>query len=246
MKNILIIGATSTIAESVAKLWAAEGNAFYLVARCEERLTKIATDLKVRGAGQIKTNILDLNDFSKHLPLIEDVYAHLGNIDIALIAHGILGDQRQGELHFEDALKTINTNALSIISLLTNLSNCMIERRHGHIAVIGSVAGDRGRISNYIYGASKAMLEAFCSGLRARLCKHQVNLLFIKPGFVATAMTAHLTLPSYLVASAECVAKDIYSAVAKKKDHIYTPWFWAGIMFLVRRIPTKFFKKISI
>lgn len=246
MKNILIIGATSTIAEAVAKLWAVEGNAFYLVARNEERLSKVAADLRVRGAGEVKIRSLDLNDFSQHIPLVEDAYTSLGNIDIAFIAHGILGEQQSGERDFQEALETFNTNALSVISLLTYLANAMIERRHGTIAVIGSVAGDRGRMSNYIYGASKAMLEAFCSGLRARLCKHQVHLLLIKPGFVATTMTAHLKLPPLLVASVDRVAKDIDAAVAKKKDQIYTPKFWAVIMFLMRCLPTRLFKKLSI
>lgn len=246
MKNILIIGATSTIAELVAKRWAAEGNAFYLVARNEERLAKIAADLKIRGAAQVIIKILDLNNFSQHVSLIEDVYNHLERVDITLIAHGSLGNQQQGELHFEDALQTMNTNALSVISLLTCLANWMIEKRHGNIAVIGSVAGDRGRQSNYIYGASKAMIEAFCSGLRVRLYKHNVHVLFIKPGIVATAMTAHLQFPQCLVASADRVAKDIDCAVMKKKDQIYTPWFWRACMFMVRNIPTKVFKKILL
>jgi len=217
-----------------------------LVARNEERLSKVAADLLVRGAVQVKTRGLDMNDFSQHVSLIENAYTSLGNIDIALIAHGSLGDQQRGEHNFHDALETFNTNALSVISLLTYLANFMIERCHGNIAVIGSVAGDRGRLSNYIYGASKAMLEVFCSGLRARLCKHQVHLLLIKPGFVATAMTAHLTLPPLLVASADRVAKDIHSAVAKQKDQIYTPWFWMGVMLLIRCLPGALFKKLSI
>ena len=190
MKKILIIGATSAIAVHCARIWAGRGDALYLVARNDERLTTIAADLKVRGAAQTYTYCMDLNNTDNHAALLDAAEAALAGVDTVLIAHGTLPNQKACEQSVEETLAEIKTNSLSTISLLTLVANRFEARRAGTIAVISSVAGDRGRASNYVYGSSKAMVTAFTSGLRQRLHKANVAVVTIKPGFVDTPMTA--------------------------------------------------------
>jgi len=190
MTKVLVIGATSAIAEHCAKLWAARGDALYLVARNEERLKTIAADLKVRGASQVDTYCTDLNDMNSHSELLDAAEAAMGGIDTVLIAHGTLSNQNACEQSVEETLAEIKTNALSAISLLTLIANRFEAQKAGTIAVISSVAGDRGRASNYVYGSAKAMVTAFTSGLRQRLHKSKVAVVTIKPGFVDTPMKA--------------------------------------------------------
>jgi short-subunit dehydrogenase len=143
-------------------------------------------------------------------------------------------------------LHEFSTNALSTIALLTRLASLFEAQHSGTIAVISSVAGDRGRASNYVYGAAKAAVTTFCEGLRARLFKSGVHVLTIKPGFVDTPMTAGLALPKPLVATPEEVGKDIVRAVAQGKDLLYTPWFWSAIMLVVRSLPRFVIKRVSL
>ncbi|WP_250523076.1 MULTISPECIES: SDR family NAD(P)-dependent oxidoreductase, partial [unclassified Caballeronia] len=131
-------------------------------------------------------------------------------------------------------------------ALITPIANRLEAQRHGTLAVISSVAGDRGRPSNYLYGSAKAALQAFLEGLRARLFKVGVHVVDIKPGFVATPMTAGLPLPGPLVATPEKVAKDIVRGIDRKKDVLYTPWFWWGIMLIIRNVPRFVFKRASL
>lgn len=139
-----------------------------------------------------------------------------------------------------------NTNATAVIALLTRIANALEAQRSGALAVISSVAADRGRPSNYLYGSAKAALSAFCEGLNARLFKAGVHVLTIKPGFVSTPMTAGLPLPGPLVASPEKVSRDIVRAIDKRKDTLYTPWFWAIIMLIIRSVPKPVFKRTSL
>ena len=166
MKRILIIGATSAIAEQCARIWAAKGDAFHLVARNEQHVQIIAADLKVRGASEVTTYCADLNDIEKHITLLDMAEEALGSVDIVLIAHGTLSNQKKCELSVDKTLAEIKTNALSTISLLTLIANRFEEKNNGTICVISSVAGDRGRASNYVYGSAKAMVTTFLSGLR--------------------------------------------------------------------------------
>lgn len=246
MKRILIIGATSAIAIACARRWAEAGANFYLVGRNADRLEQVRQDLLARGSGPTVCHILDLNDFEGHEPMLESCIATLGGIDITLVAHGTLSDQAVCERSVEAMLREIGTNGLSVVALLTRLANLMEAQRNGTIAVISSVAGDRGRPSNYVYGTAKAMVTTFCEGLRARLFKAGVHVLTVKPGFVDTPMTAGLPLPRALVASAERVAKDIVKAVDARRDILYTPWFWGGIMSIIRAIPGFVFKRSSL
>ncbi len=245
-KNILIVGATSGIAMACARLWAGQGARLFLVGRNTARLQQVADDLVVRGAVEAFTHELDINALAAHAAMLEHARRALGEFDIVLVAPGTLPDQAQCEADAEVAVREFTTNATALIGLLTPLANLLEGQRRGTLAVIGSVAGDRGRPTNYLYGSAKAALAAFCEGLRARLFKSGVHVLTIKPGFVATAMTAGLPLPGPLVATPETVANDIARAIDKKKGVLYTPWFWAGIMLVIRSIPGLVFKRLSL
>jgi decaprenylphospho-beta-D-erythro-pentofuranosid-2-ulose 2-reductase len=245
MNNTLVIGATSAIAEASARLWAARGDRLHLVGRNPERLTAIASDLLQRGASDCTTTALDLNQIDQHPALIEDVVEKFGYIDTVLIAHGTLSDQTACQQSVELTLGEIHTNALSAISLLTLLAEVIERQHHGSIAVISSVAGDRGRESNYVYGSAKAMITTFSSGLRQRLQKSGGHVLTIKPGFVDTPMTASFR-KGILWAKPEGVAKAIVAAIDRRRSVIYVPWFWWGIMAIIRSIPELVFKRIKL
>lgn len=246
MNKILIIGATSAIAVACARKWANQNAQFFLVGRNAVKLKQISDDLSARNSGQINTYVLDLNQLSEHPKMLDACYDFLKQIDIALIAHGSLPDQKKCQEDVGLALREFSSNGLSVISLLTLLANRMEKQHSGTIAVISSVAGERGRYSNHLYGAAKAAVSTFCEGLRARLFHFGVHVLTIKPGFVDTPMTQGLPLPKLLVATPEKVAKDIVRAVDRKKNTLYTPFFWAGLMFAVKSIPNAFFKKLRV
>lgn len=245
-QNVLIIGATSSIAEAVARRYAAQGARLFLVARNQAKLQAVAADLSARGAKNVYPFEMDANDRGRIPALLAAVGESLGKVDVALIAHGTLPEQARTENDIDYAVAEFRTNAESVITCLAALGKMFAEQRAGVIAVIGSVAGDRGRSSNYLYGAAKAAIDTYASGLRAKLFKYNVHVLAIKPGFVATAMTAHLNLPARLTAAPDDVAVDICSAIQKRKDTLYTPWFWKYIMFIIRYLPMAIFKRTSL
>lgn len=245
MKKVLIIGATSAIAEHCARIWAAKGDALHLVARNEQRVQTIAVDLKVRGASEVTTYCTDLNDMEKHVELLDKAEGSLGIVDIVLVAHGTLSNQKACELSVEETLEEIHTNALSTVSLLTLIANRFETKRNGTICVISSVAGDRGRASNYVYGSAKAMVTSFTSGLRQRLHKSNVAVVTIKPGFVDTPMTSEFK-KGFLWANPNAVANSILKAIDSQKTEAYVPGFWWAIMMLIRIIPNKIFRKILL
>ena len=242
--RLAIFGGTSAIAWETAKCFAADKAEIVLVGRDATRLEAVKQDLIVRGAPRVETLVSDLADLSGHTRLVEQVTSALGGLDAVLIAHGTLGDQARSEADVEVMLQEMTTNALSYMSLLTLLGNAFEAKRAGCIAVISSVAGDRGRASNYVYGSAKAAVSAFTSGLRARLSKAGVKVVTIKPGFVDTPMTSHLK-KGPLVASPEKVGRRIYDAMLKGEDAVYTPWFWAPIMQVIRALPESIFKRLK-
>jgi len=246
MQHILIIGATSAIAEATARLYAKQGATLYLIARNKTRLETIAADLKIRGASSVSIAEFDATNFERHQKLLDNAHKALGTIDIALIAHGTLGDQKACEIGPETTLHELQTNALSTISILTILATTMEKQKKGTLAVISSVAGDRGRPSNYVYGTAKAAVTTFCEGLSARLFKSGVHVITIKPGIVDTPMTADMDMPPILVAQPIQIAFDIIKAIEKKKDVLYTPWFWKYVMIGIIHLPRKAFKKLSL
>ena len=246
MKNVLIVGATSTIATACARLWAEQGANLFLVGRNQEKLQQTAVDLEARGAQSVATFIMDATCFAAHAEMLDACLANLRQIDIAFVAHGTLPEQKVCEHSVEVALKEFANNATSVIALLTMLANQFEVQRCGTIAVISSVAGDRGRQSNYLYGTAKAAVSTFCEGLRARMFKVGVHVMTIKPGFVDTPMTKELSLPARLVATPENVATSIIRGTERKIDTLYTPGFWALIMLIIRTIPSVIFKRLSL
>ncbi len=244
-RKILVLGATSGIAEATCRLWAAEGSALFLVGRSAEKLAAVAADLKTRGASYVDTAVADLDDTSKHPALLAHAINSLTGMDIAYLAHGVLGDQARAEQDFATAESILHTNFVSVVSLLTWLANFCVQRHSGVLAVISSVAGDRGRKSNYLYGASKAGLSAFLGGLRNRVDREGVTVLNIKPGPVRTAMTTHMP-GSEKFADVNKVAASIVKAVDSRADTLYVPFQWQPIMFVIRHIPESVFKKLNL
>lgn len=246
MKKVLIIGATSAIACAAARKWANQGAEFFLVARNQEKLVQISADLMARGAAASTHHVMDATDVQAHAAMLQACLDTFRQIDIVLIAHGTLPDQQACEANVETALQEFANNGTSVIALLTILANHMALQRCGTLAVISSVAADRGRPSNYLYGSAKAAVSTFCEGLRARLYKAGVHLITIKPGFVDTPMTQGLKLPKALVASADTVGGIIVAHIERKTDVLYVPRFWTLIMMIIRNVPQFVFKKINL
>lgn len=246
MKRILIIGATSAIATACARLWAKQGAEFFLVGRNISKLEQVGADLNSRGAKAVTIHCMDSTDVAAHSVMVEACLEALLQIDVTLIAHGTLPDQAICEQDVNTALDEFSNNATSVIALLTRLANQYELQRCGALAVISSVAGERGRPSNYLYGAAKAAVSTFCEGLRARLFKVGVHVMTIKPGFVNTPMTQGLALPAALVAEPEQVALRIVKGVERKVNVLYAPGFWALIMLVIRSIPQSVFKRLSL
>lgn len=245
MRKVLIVGAASAIAQATARYMASNGDRIYLLARDADKLDIIAGDLKARGADQVETEVFDANDWARHAQVVAEAVGKLEGLDTVLIAHGTLPDQGKCEGSVEQVRGEFETNALSTISLLTVLAPIFQEQGHGTIAVISSVAGDRGRQSNYVYGAAKAAVTTYLSGLRNRLQQHGVQVLTIKPGFVDTPMTAEFP-KNFLWASADDVGGKIYQAIEKGKDVLYVPWFWTIIMMIIRAVPEGVFKRLKL
>ncbi len=245
MKKILIVGATSAIAESCARLWAQRGDQIFLAARQEGPLKSLESDLRTRGAQKVASMVFDANDFDRHEALIAAATAHMGGLDTVLIAHGTLSDQARAQQDWSYAAKEIQTNGLSVTALLTKLAQPFEAQGHGCLAVISSVAGDRGRQSNYVYGSAKALVSAFMSGLRQRLHPKGVNVMTIKPGFVDTPMTAHLP-KGPLWAQPDQVARAIVKGVDKGTHVLYVPSFWFVIMTIIKTIPEFVFVKLKL
>lgn len=245
MSNILIIGATSAIAEALARQYAQSGNALFLVGRNQDKLDTISKDLSVRGAPKADFYALDMNQIDQHQAMLSKATQVLGTIDIVLIAHGTLPNQDACQNSVEQSLHELNTNAISTIALLTLLANQLEQQGHGKIGVISSVAGDRGRQSNYVYGSAKAAVSTFLSGLRNRLAAKGIQVLTIKPGFVDTPMTAEFD-KGPLWAKPDRVAADIISAFDKNRNTLYTPWFWQVIMMVICAVPEFIFKKLKL
>jgi short-subunit dehydrogenase len=245
MANILIIGATSVIAQAVARRLAQRGYDIFLCARDPERLNRMVQDLKIRGAGLVDSFQLDVNDLDAHTSTLNLSIQKMKRIEMALIAHGTLPDQYACQSDSKLLYSEVLTNSISTISLLSIIGEIMEKQGEGHIAVITSVAGDRGRQSNYVYGAAKGMVSIFLQGLRNRLHKSNITVLDIKPGFVDTPMTKKFE-KGLLWSKPETIAKGIIKSIDKKKDIVYLPFYWKYIMLLIRCLPEKIFKQLSL
>ena len=245
LEKIAVFGATSAIAQAWMRRVAPDGVSFFIVARNAVHLKAVAQDLVTRGAAAVYTENANLDQTDAHPAMLERAVAALGGLDCVLIAHGVLGDQHGGEEDFATAAASLQTNFLSVVSLVTWLANYFSAQYRGTIAVISSVAGDRGRKSNYIYGSAKAGLNAFLDGVRNRVDREGVHVLTIRPGFVATPMTAHIDQGPLFV-TPDAVARDIQKAISSRRDVVYTPWFWRWIMAGIRAVPEWKFKKMDL
>ena len=243
MSYVLIIAAKSDIAKAAARVYAKNGYDLYLAAKNSVELEAFANDIYVRTQRTAKIAELDILDFESH----QTFYDQLEEKPLGVIsAVGYLGNQQNAQSDFSEAQRIIDTNYTGVMSLLNIIANDFEQRRSGFIVGISSVAGDRGRKSNYIYGSAKAALTAYLSGLRNRLYDAQVHVLTVKPGFVATKMTEGMDLPEKLTAQSEDVAEEIYKAQQNGKNEIYTKCIWKYIMLIIKMIPEWKFKGMSI
>jgi short-subunit dehydrogenase len=243
MQRVLIIGATSAIAEATARVLAARGASFVLVGRDQTRLSDIAADLQVRGAAEVHIRTLDVNEFAAHAAMLDGAWHLLGTIDLVLIAHGTLPDQAACEASVDLAMQEFFSNGLSTIALATAIAPRL--QAPATLAVISSVAGDRGRASNYLYGSAKAAVSAFLSGLRQRLHAEGINVLTIKPGFVDTPMTRDFKKGALWATPAQ-VARGIVAAIDRRRGVVYLPGFWWAIMQVIRNIPEFVFRRLKL
>ena len=243
MSYILIIGAKSDIAKATAREYAKHGYDLYLAARSVSELEEFANDVTVRTQRAVKILELDILDYKSH----QSFYDQLEEKPLGVIsAIGYLGEQDKAQSDFEEAQQIMDTNYTGVVSLFNIIANDFEHRRSGFMVGISSVAGDRGRKSNYTYGSAKAALTAYLSGLRNRLYDAQVYVLTVKPGFVTTKMTEGMDLPEKLTAQPEEVAEDIYKAQQKGKNVLYTKWIWRWVMLIIKVIPEWKFKGMSI
>lgn len=243
MQRILIIGATSAIAQSVARRYAQRASTMHLVGRDSQRLDAISADLKSRGALNVTSSLMDIANLHEHPQMLAEALQHLGGIDVALIAHGTLPIQSQCDSDLDVMLREFNVNATATIALTHHLVPLL--KRHASLAVISSVAGDRGRASNYLYGSAKAAVTAYMSGLSQRLQSEGINVLTIKPGFVDTPMTASFK-KGPLWASPDSVASGIVTAIDRRRPVAYLPGFWWLIMQVIKNIPERVFQRIKL
>lgn len=244
-RRVLILGATSAIAQETCRCFAAEHARIILAARDASKLQAVADDLLVRGAESVKIIAGDLASDELRSAVLSQAIGEWQGIDAALIAYGVLPDQLACEAEPVALHTAMETNWVSVAGWLSELANVFESQRSGVLAVIGSVAGDRGRRSNYIYGSAKAAIETFASGLRQRLTPAGVSVVLIKPGWVSTPMTAHLPKNS-LYARPEKVGRAIYKVMLSPRPVVYLPWFWKWIMMIIKLIPEPIFKKLKL
>ena len=244
-KQIVILGATSAIAEATARIWAGQGARLMLVARDAARAETIATDLKMRGAADAGVLALDCAKADAEAELGK-IISQIGRLDILLLAYGVLGDQQALEIAPAAAAEMIRTNFDSAALWCLAVAVILEKQRSGALLVIGSVAGDRGRRSNYIYGATKGGLALLVEGIAHRLAPLGARAVVIKPGLVDTPMTAAFNKKGPLWAKPEAVAAVIARSAEKGGPVVYAPPFWMAIMFAVRNLPWAIFRKTRL
>jgi decaprenylphospho-beta-D-erythro-pentofuranosid-2-ulose 2-reductase len=246
MHHIVIVGATSLIAEHCARLWVKTPVQLSLIGRDSEHLLRIATDLNIRSPeSKIHTETLDFLS-RESIERLATQLSDNGSVDILLVAHGSLPDQKRCENNLELAEQTLLLNGISPLLFAETFAKQMAVSNKGCIAVIGSVAGDRGRRSNYIYGAAKGFVDRYLEGMRHRFAGTPVKIITIKPGPTKTPMTTNLPVVPAGMATPEKVAADIVSGIAAGKSIIYTPGKWRLIMLVIRHLPVFVFNRMNI
>ncbi len=245
MRKILVFGATSAIAQATTCLLVARGAAFFLIARDPDKLVAVSQDLVAKGASKVTTSVMDVLEYDRHEPIVKEAWTVLDGFDCVLMAQGSLPDQKACELSAPLTVRELEVNATAAISLLTIVAGYLESRKAGHIVVVSSVAGDRGRQSNYVYGAAKGALSIFLQGLRNRLSASGVRVLTVKPGLIDTPMTEDFE-KGFLWSSAATVAGQIVLAMDRGNDVVYTPWYWRWVMLVIKLIPERLFKRLSL
>jgi short-subunit dehydrogenase len=243
MSSILFLGASSDIATATARIFAENHFDIQLAGRNIDYLNRVKTDLEIRYGVQCDVYFFDALGFDTHNKF---VYALKNIPDITVCAFGYLGDQTLAQVDWEESKKILDTNLIGAISILNRIADIYEKNRKGIIVGITSVAGERGRKSNYIYGSAKAGFTAYLSGLRHRLFSLGIPVISIKPGFVKTKMTSHLDLPPKLTATSNQVAAAIYSSVQKNKNTVYVKSIWRYIMIIIRQLPENLFKRTKL
>jgi len=243
MPSVLLLGAASDMSVALAKKFASKGYSVQLAARNVSRLQPLISDMAIRYNCAVSAHEFDALKWDSHPSFFEGLDP---KPDVVICVFGYLGDQEEARKNWAEAERIIQTNYTGALSILNLVANYYETKKQGVIVGISSVAGERGRQSNYIYGSAKAGFTAYLSGLRNRLYKEGVQVISIQPGFVYTKMTENLTLPKMLTASPDEVAEGIYQAVLKKKNTVYIKWFWRWIMLIIRSIPEPLFKKMKL
>jgi len=242
----LVLGASSAIARAFARVAAQDGADILLAGRDRDDLEKSAADIAIRTGRRAIVLDFDATDLTSHAALIERARreADAGTLNIFL-AFGTMPSQAEIDADASLAVRTIESNFIGAVSVLQHAAPVLEAKKRGAVIALSSVAGDRGRLKNYVYGSAKAGLSAYLQGLRARLFRSGVTVTTVKPGFVDTAMT--FGLPGmFLVASPDAVARACLAAAKRGREEIYVPFFWRGIMTIIRNIPERIFKRLSI
>ena len=241
--HVLILGATSDVAVALAAKYASEKFSLVLAGRDEQRLSVIAGDLHIRYRVPVSIAFFDAIEFKSHEVFYNSISPRP---DIVICVFGLLGDQVLAQTDWRACATIIDSNYTGAVSILNVVANDFESRKSGVIVGISSVAGDRGRQSNYLYGSAKAGFTAYLSGLRNRLFRSGVHVLTVKPGFMRTRMIEGLKTPAPLTAAPEAVAKNIYRAVERKSNVIYVFPIWRLIMLIICMIPEGIFKKLKL
>lgn len=246
-KKIVIVGATSAIAEHCARIWVKENpSEIVLIGRNQEKLTRVASDLKVRSPDTVITGVeTDFID-PKQIEILVNQVFRTGKVDIALVAHGSLPDQETCQSDLSLCREALEVNAISPVLFAEAFATNMQKVNHGILAVIGSVAGDRGRKSNYIYGAAKGLVTRYVQGLQHRLASTNVKVVLVKPGPTDTPMTAHLKQSGAKLAAVDRVARGVVYGIENGQRVIYVPKIWSIIMMIIRHLPHFVFKRMDV
>lgn len=231
------------MAVAIAKKYASQGHTIQLAARNVQRLKALESDIAIRYNTSCTAYEFDALQFTTHQAFFDNLPV---KPDITICVFGYLGENETARANWTESEKIIHTNYTGAVSILNVVSNYYAAQKKGVIAGISSVAGERGRQSNYIYGSAKAGFTAYLSGLRNRMFQDQVHVVTVQPGFVYTRMTENLTLPPLLTAQPEAVADTVFKAVANKKNVVYVKWFWRWIMLIIKSIPEFMFKKLKL
>jgi short-subunit dehydrogenase len=244
----LILGATSGIGKAVAHRLAARGQELIVAGRDHDELHALATDLKIRYQVAVQPACYEATNFASHGAFFSACADSPSSPLAGLVfCQGTMADQAVAQRDFAACQRMIDVNYTSAVSLLSLAAAHFAERGSGYICALSSVAGDRGRQSNFLYGSTKAALTVYLQGLRNRMARRGVAVVTVKPGFVDTAMTwGLLKAGSPLVASPARVARDIVRAIDRRANVIYTPWFWRGIMTIIQSIPEPIFKRMAL